>query len=567
MKILLHRGKKFKPTSTAMNLSPHKANFRWYFLIIPVILLSIGFLYIDFAGIYFLGVVDPEFCYLFNGIILAHGQPHLNAVGHPGTPIQLLIAIVSPIVHLFRPGTLWDDVMTNPDLYIKSCLYVANVVNAIFLTMTGHYIFKYTRSIVIALVLQLTPFAFLLTLEISYRLMPEVIMPAIISCWIILIVKFLYEEESNRDYKKYSLWFGLLFGFSLANKLTFLPFFVLPIMMISSIKLRLRYVVVAVLTFCLCAFPVLFNFDKFISWIVLLFTHKGMYGKGGEGIIDFSAFLENLKMMAASTRQILIPLFILVVITIIYAVRKRKSNVLIRTSIGLILLVIIQYAITAKHFAFYYMTPSLLMAVFIGFMLYYFLEKMFPVISKKNIPLILFAVFGIIMVINVIPKAKGQLTGLKNREIMKTKAYYELKPFLKDEPKIICPDYFGSSAIEYAMYFGLFESGRSKHTVHKIFKEHYPSTYLYMAWTKDFYDGGLLKKPNDFIHTNSEFTLYVSNNSKEAMDDFISSMQSDSLKYRYQLDELHSLPETNEGVYKLRIGEIDAYSGSTSSAY
>jgi hypothetical protein len=253
----------------------------WLFLLIPLIFIVTTFTYIHNAGLYFSGGVDPEYNYLFNGITLAHLKVHLNAVGHPGTSVQILIALVAWAVHLFRPGqSLWDDVMLHPELYIKATVYTANVINAVFLFQLGIKVYRYTGSLIAALVLQLSPFAFLMTLEVSFRLMPELIMTSIVSCWLILLVKLLYESPEKSDYKKYSVLFGLLFGLSLASKLTFLPFFLLPFILVPGVLLKTRYSVISVLSFALFAFPAMLNFHKFTGWVTGIFIHKGPYGSG-----------------------------------------------------------------------------------------------------------------------------------------------------------------------------------------------------------------------------------------------------------------------------------------------
>ena len=268
------------------------------FLIIPTVYLCTALLYIFLSGLHYMGGVDPEYNYLFNGITMAHLKFHLNAVGHPGTPIQCLITLVSWVVHLFRPGqSLWDDVMLNPELYIKATVVAGNAINWFFLFLLGVQVFRITQNKILALFLQVTPFSFLMTLEVSYRMMPELIMASIISLWIIFLVKMLYETHESRNYKKYSFIFAILAGFSLADKLTFLPLVFLPLFLLPQWKLRLRYVLIMLVAFMVFAFPAMLNFNKFTGWVTDLFTHKGTYGSGEKGIIDWPVFIGNLKIM------------------------------------------------------------------------------------------------------------------------------------------------------------------------------------------------------------------------------------------------------------------------------
>ena len=527
-----------------------------FFLVAPIAFLIISFIYIHHAALYFTGGVDPEFNYLFNGITLAHLKLHLNAVGHPGTPIQCLIALVAWIVHLFRPGqSLWDDVILNPDLYIRATVYTANVINAVFLFLLGKQVYAYSKSLTSALVLQFTPFAFLMTLEVSYRLMPELIMTSIISCWIMLFVKIIYEQPIERDYKRYSLLFAILFGFSLADKLTFLPFFTIPLLILPNWKLRLRYTVLSVIAFFIFAFPVLFNFNKFFGWVTDIFTHKGVYGSGERGIIDIDLFLSNFRIMLNSTSQILIPLGVLIILTLVYSIARGMKNITVRLSGAVILLFIFHYAITAKHYAFYYLTPSLLMSVFTGFMSFFILKSLLRSSSNTKIPEILLSGFVLVLLVSVIPRANRQLSALKDRKEIMEKAVSEFKPFLAKDPKIICPGYYGCSSPEYGLLFGLHESGRYGTELSAMVKRHYPATVFYMPWLNRFYDGVHKVTPQSFIKPGVAYTLFIADYSTDLLNNVLAALIPDSTKFRQEVMLQYESGPTAEAVFSMEFKE------------
>ena len=528
---------------------------KWIFLIIPVAFLATAFIYIHHNGLFFPVGVDPEYAYLFNGIILAHLHPFLNCVGHPGTPIQCLIAVVAWIVHIFRPGMpLWDDVILHPEIYIRATLYTANVVNAIFLFFLGKQVYRYSQNLVAAIVLQVTPFAFLMTLEVTYRLLPELIMTSIVSCWIIVLVKILYEDPEKRNFKKYSLIFAILFGFSLADKLTFLPFFILPFVILPTWRLKLRYTTLSVVAFLVFAFPVLFNMPKFIHWVTDLFIHTGKYGQGDSTIIDWNSFFANMKVMVHNTYQILIPLVILIFLNIAYLLRKKSRDMFVTVSWGLLLLFILLYAITAKHFEFYYMTPALLLAVFTGFMSVYILGKLFPDIKKKKIPEILLVLFGILLIINIAPRSKKQLDGLLERNRVKAEAYNKFEPYLRHTPKIVCPYYYGCSSVEYALLFGLHESGRYGMELTARVAKHYPSTLFYLHWGDVFYDGVYVVEPQSYLRPDTVYTLYIADYSLERLNEVLTALRPDTALYTFDLKLLYHSVATDESVFSLKTG-------------
>jgi hypothetical protein len=534
-----------------MKLLLHKRRVYWLFIFIPLGLLFVGFSYIYFSGRAFFGGVDPEYAYLFNGITLAHLHPRLNGVGHPGTPIQVMIAIVAWVVHLFRPGqSLWDDVMLNPELYIKATLYTANVINASFLFFLGVYVYRYSSNLVTALIFQLTPFAFLMTLEVSYRLMPELIMTSIISCWLIVLVKILYEPAHQRNYQKYSLIFALLFGFSMADKLTFISFFLLPFIILPSWKLRMKYTLLSALFFFIFAFPVLFNFPKFVHWVTAIFTHKGAYGGGEKGIVDWNVFSSNMKIILDNTWQLLVPLMIITSGILVLLIRSKSKELAVTIGLGIIMVVAVHFMITAKHYAFYYLTPSFLLAVFSGFIGVILIEKAFPRLASMkiwNIPLILFAIWLLWM---VIPRSVRQLDALHVRKIIRAEAFNKIKPYLKHEPKIISPYYYGCYAIEYSLLFGQLESGRYGREITAEYQKHYPESYIYMDWADDFYNGIYNLEPKEFLRPNVDYTLYIADFSEEKLKRVITALNKDS-SFVLTLKPVYTSAEPAEAVFKL----------------
>jgi hypothetical protein len=149
---------------------------------------------------------------------------------------------VARVVHFFRPGQpLIDDVLTNPELYIRSTLYTINVLYALGVFLLGYTAYRFTNNLTVSLFLQLIPFTNLITLEALARLMPESLMGIIICCWLMVLIKLLYRKDKPLNYHRYSLVFGILFSIGMADKLTFLPFFLLPLVILPGWKNRLIF--------------------------------------------------------------------------------------------------------------------------------------------------------------------------------------------------------------------------------------------------------------------------------------------------------------------------------------
>ena len=116
-------------------------------MIVPALYLFIGFLFNYEHPFYFMHIIDPEYCYLFNGMNLAQYSFKVWHVDHPGTPIQFLTAIVIRTVHLFRNNVPFlEDVMHNSELYTKAVNITIFSITTSLLFFLGITTFKYTKK-------------------------------------------------------------------------------------------------------------------------------------------------------------------------------------------------------------------------------------------------------------------------------------------------------------------------------------------------------------------------------------------------------------------------------------
>jgi len=532
-----------------------------WLLILPLVILATGLLHIQYTGLFFLRSVDPEYAYLFNGLILAHFHPDIQYTGHPGIPVQCMVAMVARTAHLFRPGQpLVNDVLQNPEFYIRAVLYTSTVLQVVTLFLLGYYMHRYSGNMIAAVFLQLTPFTHIITLEVAGRLMPELVMGSIVCCWLILLVKMIYEDHELRNYKRYSLLFAVLFGISLADKLTFLPFFLLPLIVLPSWKFRLRFILFSLFFFMLFAFPVILNHKVFFRWIFNIFTHTGAYGGGGRGIVDWSEFADHVKVLPGNTPILLITLLSLVILTVLYLWKQRMQKQVLdihaRISLALIAVIVVQYLMAAKHFAFHYMTPSLLITViglFISTMLF---DRLLHSRANKRITTWIPVIFGLLLLFNIAPKEARHLKHIREVTTIRTEAYNRLFPMLNMPPKIICPSYYGCSATEYALTFGLHESGRHGDFLFKEMQKLYPETYLYLPWGRVFYEGNRETEPAMFLQPYTVYTLYIADYSDEQLAEITGALNTNGKNLYCVTKEIYHSEATGEAIFLLQTQQV-----------
>jgi hypothetical protein len=235
-----------------------------------------------------------------------------------------------------------------------------------------------------------------------------------------------------------------------------------------------------------------------------------VYGGGDPGIVDIPYFINNFKTIIIHTYQLWIPLLILAVILFI---QYRKNRGLTHR-ISLAVLLIKQYKI-----------------------------KSIPILFL--LPILAVASFNLI-------KIPGQLEGLRERKIMHQEALNTFQPYLgTDKPKLIVASYYGCSAVEYSLHFGLHESGKYGKELTAEYKKHYPNTILYFPWGDAFFDGVYQPDPKDILKP-GEYVLFVADHSDQMMDRFIK-MLSDTTDLNSEYTLLKEFKPKAEAVYKLQL--------------
>jgi uncharacterized membrane protein len=517
-----------------------------------------GFFYIHAYGIYFLKCVDPEYAYLFNGALIANLKPEISYFLHPGTPLVCLIAAVIRVVHLFRPeADMLTDVLKNPEVFIRSTLYTIDVLGGAVLFLLGYFTYKKSRNLFLAVFIQLIPIVHNLGLETQARLIPESIMLIIICLWILLTISFMYKNESADNLWKYSVAFGILFGFSLADKLTLFPFVLIPLIILPRLKAKLQFALISVISFFVFAFPILLKHHVFYTWVKNIILHTGSYGGGDRGIVHWNEFIYHLKLQVSNTTFLITSLVILAVGLMVYLFADKKGfsrdPLKIKLAISIILVVIIQYLITSKHFAYHYMLPAILLTLPMLLLTGSMILQIFPAIGSDRIIKIFLAFGFVIILVTSIPGINRQLAQMNSRTKIYIESFHEFEKYRPQGPLIVSASYYGCSAIEYALTFGIQESGKYNGYMLENVNYLYPSTHLYFPWANKFYEGSSEILPSSFIKPGMQFTLLIADYTAEQYDKVMMALSTgpDSLKIISKKIDFNS--PAGEALYSLQV--------------
>ena len=326
--------------------------------------LAVPLLYLAATGIYSANTVpwgqpvDPESAYTMNGLVATLGYPFMKN-DHPGTTTILLVDV---IVRLWAWFARPSDIVEFGLAHYEAITYLARAVEAVMLTgalvVSGFIIRGATRSAIAAALFQVGPFVNPDTFYFQMLVAPESMM---VSCGMLGMALAIKAALGERPPK---LWLGaamgLAFGLGLSSKFLHLPLAVIGVSLLRNPSAFVASVLVAILTFIVL--NQIFNpwvFSSGYHWLVALVTHKGIYGQGEPGFIDFPIFWSNIGEIFSSGPLVCAVFFVGALVAVAQIVRRRRildpvSLTLLATFLAFFVLLIA----TAKHYALHYMVAS-----------------------------------------------------------------------------------------------------------------------------------------------------------------------------------------------------------------
>ncbi len=483
-----------------------RSKLKYLLLVIPLFYLFAGFYMNYLSGIYFLRSVDSEYIYFVSGLSLAQGKLMIGHIDNPATPLQYLVALVFRLVYLFRSPdtTIVQDAIENSELYLKiaNLAYITLISTAIYLA--GRSVYRHSGKLHYAILLQTTPFITELTIDNLSRFAPEtfLLIPTLLITT--LIIK-LIEDETQLSPQETALYSGLIIGFGLSIKLTFLPMGLLPLFFIR--KAYLRYFLTTTITFLVIALPVTLQIDQFYFWVKKLIFHSGQHGSGTAGLIDANTFFTNLKWIFEANKLFFDFLFVFVAISIYTFFSKNRNKNLIRLSLGLLLILGLTLFMVGRQFEYRY------------FILALYLFPLLIIIAVENVqssvrfslkkygsPVIVLTISGLVFFYQL-HKLPSKTKQIQTAVATETETYNYVQSIPPDAVKVIACDYYGNPFKEYAMMFTGAYAGVKPNKIYKPFlAKMYPNSYLYHTWDRTFHQWG-----NDLMidANNNQFYLYL----------------------------------------------------------
>lgn len=465
-------------------------------LFFPLLLLVTAVFLNNARGPYWLGSnSDPEYVYLLNAANLA-GLKGVGHIDHPGTPVQVLGAVTIRIVHFFNFSSDIDwrtDVLQRPEYYLKAINVVMIVLNVLMILCLGMFTYFLTKNFWFSLWLQLSPFFSVTLLQFGLtRVTPEPLLFFSSSLMIMVLVFVLKAHSDNLSTAGENVIivfiFGIIIGFGIACKVTFIPLVLIPLILLPKIKNKILYLFAAVISFVIFTLPIIRMYPRFFDWIFNLLTHSGHYGSGPSKIISTHKYIKNIKHLLVGNPffSIILVLALVIVIMTLLIPRLRKAHC---SSIHFKLLAAVAVAqvfgllMVSKHSAHHYLLPVLNLSGMAFFLIILYFKHLLDQynINPKTLAAstAIFLVFLFVLA-NPVGQLNKRITRLKNLKERSLAIHQQVKNNYQDYVKIF---YYGSSSPEYALKFGN-DLSRSYHseTLEKLYK----NVYFYDIWKKQF---------------------------------------------------------------------------------
>ena len=465
-------------------------------LVLPMIMALTAVFLNDARGPYWLGSnSDPEYVYLLNAANLA-GLKGVGHIDHPGTPVQVLGAVTIKIVHFFNFSSEIDwrtDVLQRPEYYLKAINIVMVALNVLMLLSLGMFTYFLTNNFWLSLWLQFSPFFSITLLQFGLtRVTPEPLLFFSSSLMIVVLI-FVWQAHSDNlttpgENVIMILIFGLITGFGIACKVTFIPLMVIPLILFPKIKNKILYLFAAGIRFVIFTLPIIRMYPRFFDWVHNLLTHSGRYGSGPSQLISTEKYIKNIKQLLIGNPffSIILVLALVIVVMTLLVPKFRKaycSAIHFKLLAAVAASQLIGLLMVSKHSAHHYLLPVLNLSGIAFFLIFLYFKHL---LGQYNVnPKILTASIAIFLVfLFVLANPVGQLnktiTRLANVKEQSLKIHQEVKNNYNDYVKIF---YYGSSSPEYALKFGS-DLSRSYHS--EPLQKLYKNVYFYDIWTKRF---------------------------------------------------------------------------------
>ncbi len=527
------------------------------FWVLPVFHFFISVIIHNKLGYFFLNITDPEYFHLLSGAAMSVLRLDPAYIDHPGTPIQITVAIAARLTYLVsnQQGILYD-VVRNPETYILAANVLFNIFLLFVMLYIGKKAAKFTNNFWVGILLQLGFFSQFNLIRVTGRLVPEGFMLLPLGLLILLLLRYLYDDDFVKNQKKYLLFFSILMGWGLSTKLSFVPFLIIPFFLLSTLKNKLLYIALTILFFFVFAFPILSHLNQFWDWGSNMFVHSGRWGSGKANFIDFSVMPQRLSALYHYN----IPIFILLAIlsienSILFFVKRKNTfyKKYFKVSLASIVSIAFLLFLICKHFAVYYFIPALL---FNSFLIFLVLFPFTEIVRNKSITKYLYfsgmLLAFVFMIFSMNRFSHKSFISMQKQQLRLCTFRKQIKP---GNLLIISGFYAGTPFKEFALANGILLSGPAKKLFYKPLKKFYPNTYIYYDWSDKFFHWDTNADTKTLINKHRPVFIYIGKSKQKDLTTIIDRFQDENPNYEFNTLAIIDNNNFKDKLYKLVISK------------
>ncbi len=533
-----------------------KNKLNMYFAIIPVVFFLVSLLIHNTFGVFYQRTTDPEYFHMLSGINFAYFNLGTGYIDHPGTPIQIITAISSWPISWFIPGSLLENVISNPEIFITAAVVTMNLITAFVLFFSAKSFYRSSGSIIAAVMLQLMPFGFLRGLFPFGRLTPESFMIVPIILLVVVIADYYFNKEQTSLSKKQINKLGIIGGLGMALKFSYLPFLFIPLFLIRGLKGNIRYGISVLVSFMVFAINVLFNLDYFFDWFGRMATHSGKWGKGNSEFIDWSTVPQHLVRLAEYnylfTALVFIVLF-LVIVTVVSRNRKSFSK-LNKISVGFLFGILLSVFLITKHFDLKYYSPTILFQVILLLIIIQYIEMSIKQVKSRNMVLQVGALLYIVFIIIQMPDLNRRYSDTVKSHNDYNEWSQEVTDIVDGDTPLIISSYFaGCPFPEFSLNGAYLLCGNLKSTFTDQLRDTYSMTNIYVTWHYKFYHWDLFKSATEIFDPDKGVYVFIGNKQQKNLDEIIKRISTAYPEKVVKTTTILQNTQFNEKLYKVEL--------------
>lgn len=523
--------------------------------ILPIFHFFISVVLHQRIGYFYLTSTDPEYFYLMSGGALSNLNLDIGFIDHPGSPINIVVAIASKITFLLSgENNIYQDIVKNPELYIFTSNLLFNVVLSIIIYYLGSVTIKHTNNLKLALILQAGFFSNMAIIPITARLLPEGFMLLPLGVLIIILLNYLYDKNCETHWKKYIILFSIIIGWGTATKLSFAPFIIIPLFLVPGLKRKLAIMAFSIIFFFIIAFPVLHHLNRYWHWVSNLFIHSGIYGTGESNVFDVQAAFNNVFVLFKKFK-VVFGLMAAILILNIYLFFNKKfpsynkyRNVSLACVTGGIFFVLF----VSKHFKFHYFFPELLFQGFFIFLLLY------PFILKFNRNKFIISIewLGFVFALFLMGSSLHSLSssGYTNRKDNQLSRIVQFKSEIDTNDLLIISGYYaGTPFKEFSLSQGYHLSGPVKKYYKQPLFNKYKNSFIYYEWSNKFFNWNKFVDAQYILQQSKPIYVYISKGKESNLDTIINRFSNENPDYRFKKTIVESNEEFGDRMYMINI--------------